>query len=348
MIDTTNCNILQVSAHQIGNKVNEEEIILSNEPLNIEDEQIRQLLLKYFTSNFKSPEVFSFTFSNGDFELNPVFKFISQIFNTTKSFHKQSINLAKLLYENSSHPNIKSGDFYVAYFSNILIGNEKTDAIGLFKSETKDSFFKLVAKGENFSLRYDNGINLDKLDKGCLVFNLNSESGFQVCILDRSNKSIEAQYWRDNFLKLRPREDDYHHTRNYLNVTKSFVTERMSEDFDATKVEQSDYLNKSIDYFKKNEQFDESIFLKEVFEDNVVIKSFKKFKSNFEVENMFEISDDFFISNSAVKRQARVFKSVLKLDKNFHIYIHGDRGMIEQGVDRDGRKYYKIYYKEET
>ena len=50
-----------------------------------------------------------------------------------------------------------------------------------------------------------------------------------------------------------------------------------------------------------------------------------------------------------MKRQARVFKSVLKLDKNFHIYIHGDRDRIERGVDeRTGRKFYKIYYDEES
>ena len=49
-----------------------------------------------------------------------------------------------------------------------------------------------------------------------------------------------------------------------------------------------------------------------------------------------------------MKRQARVFKSVLKLDKNFHIYIHGDRNKIEQGVDEKGRKFYKIYYEQEA
>jgi hypothetical protein len=49
-----------------------------------------------------------------------------------------------------------------------------------------------------------------------------------------------------------------------------------------------------------------------------------------------------------VKSQARVFKSVLKLDKDFHIYIHGDRNKIERGVDPDtGRKYYKIWYDQE-
>ncbi|GHV33811.1 hypothetical protein FACS1894178_0070 [Bacteroidia bacterium] len=40
-------------------------------------------------------------------------------------------------------------------------------------------------------------------------------------------------------------------------------------------------------------------------------------------------------------------KSVIKLDKNFDIQIHGNRDLIEQGSDSKG-KFYKIYYKEET
>ncbi len=65
-------------------------------------------------------------------------------------------------------------------------------------------------------------------------------------------------------------------------------------------------------------------------------------------ENEMEKNPSFEISNQAVKKQARVFKSVLKLDKNFHIYIHGDKKMIQQGVETDGRKFYKIYYDDES
>ena len=60
------------------------------------------------------------------------------------------------------------------------------------------------------------------------------------------------------------------------------------------------------------------------------------------------IADVFEISGNAVKKQQRVYKSVLKLDKNFHIYIHGDRELIEKGFD-DGKSmnYYKVYFREE-
>jgi hypothetical protein len=47
-----------------------------------------------------------------------------------------------------------------------------------------------------------------------------------------------------------------------------------------------------------------------------------------------------------VKKQSRGFKSIIKLYKNFHIYGHGDRKMIEQGSDEKG-KYYRLYFDEE-
>ncbi|HEY0059407.1 MAG TPA: nucleoid-associated protein, partial [Flavisolibacter sp.] len=62
----------------------------------------------------------------------------------------------------------------------------------------------------------------------------------------------------------------------------------------------------------------------------------------------FDITSSFDISAPAVKKQSRIFKSVLKLDRNFHIYIHGNTDLIEKGTDDDGRKYYKLYYQEEA
>jgi len=60
------------------------------------------------------------------------------------------------------------------------------------------------------------------------------------------------------------------------------------------------------------------------------------------------LEDKFDISDQAVKRDFKVFKSVLKLDKNFHIYVHGRRDLIERGFDDDkGKKYYKVWFENE-
>jgi hypothetical protein len=82
--------------------------------------------------------------------------------------------------------------------------------------------------------------------------------------------------------------------------------------------------------------------------DSGIIKSFRNFDSSYRQENYIEPNDNFDISPQAVKKQAKAFKSVLKLDKNFHIYIHGNRELIEQGIDKDGRKFYKIYFERES
>ncbi len=347
MIDYTNTAIEKVSVHTVGNKTNGEELRLSKSLLDTSDLKVRELLFKFFLDPFTTPEFYSFTFSNEDFTLNPVFNFASQIFDNSKIFHRNSANLATHLYELSIHPQIKSGDLFVAFFSNISIENELMDAIGIFKSENKQSFLKLDSSNENFSIQYDDGINIEKLDKGCLILNSDRDSGFRVCIIDKSNKSVEAQYWKDSFLQLKPCSDDYHHTKEFMNIAKNFVTKQLTEEFEVSRADQIDLLNRSVEYFKTNDTFDKKDFEKQVFQEDGIIKSFRNFDETYRENNDIEANDSFDISAQAVKNQARVFKSVLKLDKNFHIYIHGNRGLIQQGVEKDGRKYYKIYFEEE-
>ncbi len=125
------------------------------------------------------------------------------------------------------------------------------------------------------------------------------------------------------------------------------MTSRMDEDFDISKADKIDLLNRSIRYFKENEEFDLDEFSNIVIDNPRGAALFKTYKQEYELVMDAPIEESVSISNSAVKKQARVVKSVLKLDKNFHIYIHGNRELIEQGQDPDGRKYYKIYFKEE-
>lgn len=51
--------------------------------------------------------------------------------------------------------------------------------------------------------------------------------------------------------------------------------------------------------------------------------------------------------NVAVKKAQKHFKSIIKLDKNFHIYVHGDRNKLEQGTDEKGN-FYKVYFEKES
>jgi hypothetical protein len=103
-----------------------------------------------------------------------------------------------------------------------------------------------------------------------------------------------------------------------------------------------------VDFFKTHDIFDKEEFEQEVLQQENIIQSFSRFDERYKLENRIEIEDHFEISSQALKKQEKVFKSVIKLDKNFHIYIHGDRDLIEHGIEKDGRKFYKIYYNDES
>lgn len=349
MLDFTNTQIRNLSVHHIGNKTNGDLLQLSKQEIKIADQKLKDLLFRYFLTPISSPDFYNFTFTNQDFKLNPLYNFATSVFEQGKNFQKLSEDIAKHLFEVSSHPQIKAGDLFVVLFTNLSVNSHVLNALGIFKSENRQQFLQVnSADSAQFSLKYDEGINIDKLDKACLIYQTDEDKGLKISILDKSNKGPEAQYWRDNFLMIRPCKDEYHQTKEFLSMAKTYVTAGLPDDFEINKTEQIDMLNRSMEYFKTHESFNKGEFEREVFQDAGVIKSFRKFDEVYREDNEVEFPDNFDISEIAVKKQSRIFKSVLKLDKNFHIYIHGNKEMIEQGVEKDGRKFYKIYYKEEA
>ena len=78
------------------------------------------------------------------------------------------------------------------------------------------------------------------------------------------------------------------------------------------------------------------------------IASFKKYKQSFEQEFDSTITDNFAINNAGVKKQGRSYKKILKLDKNFHIYTHYNKDLIEKGFDEEkNMNFYKVYFRDE-
>lgn len=337
--------IKSIIIHNVGNKLNQEEILFSRKPIPT-DSNINHILINYFINAFKSNEYFNF-YHDSDLKYNEVYGFASEIFNSPDSLYENSVNLAKHLYEQSTHPKIKGGEFYTVYFKDCIIDGETVDAVGLFKSENKDTFLKVFPSGEGFEIESQQGININKLDKGCLIFNTERENGYVVAIVDNTNKGAEAQYWLDDFLHVRQRKDEYHNTQNILSLCKNFVKDELPQHFEVSKADQVDLLNKSVKFLKENDNFNMTSFTNEVIGQPEIIESFNQYKSSFQQDYDVEIVDNFTISESAVKKQARSLKSVIKLDKNFHIYVHGDRELIEQGEDNKG-KFYKVYYREES
>jgi len=348
MTGIDNIVLQQVIVHKVGNPTRNEELKLSTHPLTLNDSMVKDLLARYFLSPFNENEQYRFTHLS-DLEMNEVYVYVKELFDNPKSFTKQSQKLATLLYSKSTHVRVKEGELYVAMFDKVMLENEEHRAIGIFKSETKETFLKVFPHGQGWEVIQEEGIDINKLDKGCLIFHTNQNEGYTVCVVDKTNKQNDTRYWITDFLQVEPLANSYHHTDQSLGMCKLFIANEYADKFSVSKSDQADLLHRSMDYFKTKEQFNLKEFAEEVMHHPDVVDSFIDYKQHYQQSRNFEIGNTFDIHLSAVKKQEKGFKSVIKLDKNFHLYIHGRRDLVEKGYDeQSGKKYYKLYYDEEA
>lgn len=335
-------HIANIITHRVGNKLRDEGFHLSAKQ-SVLTEESEQYYLKYFIEPFKSEEKFRFTHPTA-IDLNEIFNLSKKIFDNDEEFISASADIAKLLYSHSEHPKINEGALHVVTFENLGYSGMKCNALGIFKSETDVPFLKMEKNSTNYQLTHDTGYELNGLDKGAIILKTPNED-FEIVVFDKNGIRSDSKFWIDDFLQLELISNDFYQTKEVMKVTREFIKSTINEEFEISKPDQMDLLNKSMDYLKNSETYDKNEFLDSVLHDEGLKKSFNAFTSDH--LNEMNVPDSFPISDVAVKKMSRSFKSVLKLDKNFHVYIHGDRNKIEKGVDELGRKYYKIYFDKE-
>lgn len=340
MIGIDEAIIRKVAHHKVSSESQNSIISDSTFDYENDDEEnlLKKILLKPFINNSHTSEFYH----EVDLEYNVLFGLSRKIYSG-EDFLDHSRNLARHLISVSKHANIKDGDLFVAQFEDLKLDNKFIEALGIYKFEEVDSFLETSTSGNVLKRSFKKGIGSRKPEKACLI--LFTEEPYTILIID--NKVSETDYWQSDFIQHRRKNDFVNKTHNTLNIAKDYITSQFHNDFEATKADQIDFLNRSVEYFKSHDIFDKHEFEQEVFENTNVIESFQRYSEVYSQENEIELSEKFEISTQAVKKQAKAFKKVLKLDKNFHIYIHGDRNLIEQGIDGTGRKFYKIFYENE-
>lgn len=347
MITCDDAIIEKMVVHKVGNKVNNEPLKLSPSEFMLHGE-IGNLLMKYFTTGFKSPLSYRLS-GEVSAENNKIWRCAKTVFDNPMELYSQSLEIAEFLYNVSEHPNIKSGELYIALLSRCFVEGETVDALGIFKSENKETYLKVFPQGEGFDIESDSGININKLDKGCIIYNKEAEEGFVVQVVDVSNRSGEAAaFWTDSFLNIRQRQDAYFNTQHTINLCKGFVSEQLPEEYEINKADQAALLSKTADYLKDCKQFDLERFGDEVFGDDEMKQSFRSYREQYEKDYDMDFADNFTLSDEALRREQRYLRTILKLDKNFTVYIHGARNRVEHGEDPEtGLKYYKFLYDQE-
>lgn len=331
--------------HRVGNRSLEEGLHLSK-TLTFYPTDLAETLFSFFLKSFKTEEYFQFQLTEREGG-NAVYEAVKTIFEEPTQLFQNSIKIAEKLYNVSANPKVKGGELFVVFFPDAIVEGINTQAIGIFKSETKERLLKTVPNENSYDVWTEEGALLSKVEKGCLIFNVEEEDGYVMSCVDNS-KGDEVGVWTDEFLGIIQRQDEYFDTENTLNLCKSYVMDKLPEEFEVSKVDQVDLLNKSMKFFKESDTFELNDFTDKVLGQEELKQSFDDYKKRFEEVYEVDLNDHFEISKNAVKKQSRFFKSIIKLDKNFHIYVHGNRSMIEQGTDEEGKKFYKLYYDAEN
>src|SRR5699024_952816 len=166
------------------------------------------------------------------------------------------------------------------------------------------------------------GVNLNKLDKGCLIFNTKveaSEEGEETSykVLSVDSNRYDTKYWLESFLGVEEMQDEAFFTKNYLNICKDFAKEVVLPA--ENKKQEVLFMIRYINDFAKNEYVKETTFINEVIEKTDLIPEFRHYKAEKGTKYRIEDSTSFPIANTAVSAARKKIKNVINLDTNMQI-----------------------------
>ncbi len=142
MLDLSSAKLEHAAIHFVGNKNNEEGVFISEEELWLDQTENSNAIKKLCTSPFSAGETWAFTHSS-ELGMNEVFVFCQRLFQNSAETLSISAELAKLLYEKSDHPQVKSGEFMICLLSDCYFQNQSVKGIVFCKMENKDLFVRL-------------------------------------------------------------------------------------------------------------------------------------------------------------------------------------------------------------
>ncbi len=330
---------------KVGNPQREEPLQTSKEVFKIGDED-RATLTALFLKPFKNliAHRFQHHSSLDKHEMNAL---AGTIFGSADSLLEQGCAIAKRLYSKSNHPNIKSGDLCIAMMDDIEIDGEMVQGICILKSETVVPFISISTRNGDLQLSTEQGINPEKIDKGCLILNHFATKGYYVLTFDRSG--VESRFWFRDFLGVRAVTDDAFLTNTYAKMAVSFLEEEKPSD-DTPPWETCTAAQDALGYFEQKEKFNLQEFEKEVLKTPDAAARFAQHRAKVEEEQGQPLEASFAISKKDVTKAKKKIGAVMKLDTGVEIHVKSNfsakqEPVLEHGFDEErGMKFIKVFF----
>ncbi len=330
---------------KIGNPQRDEPLQTSREVFNIaEDDQ--EILTAIFLKPFKNLIAYRFA-HHSSLDQHEMCNCVKAIFAGEKNLLSKGIEIAQRLYAKSSHPNIKSGDLCIAMLKEVHIEGELVNGLCILKSDSVSPFLSITTRDGDLQLSTEQGINPDKIDKGCLILDYSSKKGYYVLTFDRSGE--DTRFWVREFLGVEAVPDAAFLTNAYAKMAVSFLEEQGPENDDSPPWETATAAKDALDYFEDREQFELADFQQAVLKTPEAVAKFDEHRARIEEEQGQALETSFEISHKDVTKAMKRISAVLKLDTGVEIHIKPAAGetapVLERGYDeRRGMKFVKVFY----
>lgn len=330
------------TVQKVGNKSKEEGIAFASKA---DDMSFASEFISTLVKNTFKFDTFSQFDSIDSLDMNPSYRFVRKIFENKDDFVKQSNNLARHLYDQSIHPHISNGEFYVIYIDGCIINDETVDAILLLKTEAKDSFLTVSYENGEYSIKSQLGLSTKHLDKGCIIFNIQSDKGYLISIVETSTIRQDGRYWSNNFLYIKDIITDFQYTERIADFC-STVVHQISKKIPEKSLDLAKASRKITQILQNDgREVNTNELISSLAIDDEVTSMLSSYKKEYE-ERKGELPESFKIAQNATKRKAITKANILRIGSDFELKVLDSSAIIEQGYDDEKKQsFLKLYYR---
>ena len=365
----TSAAVTRLVLAKIGHPQRDEPLQTSKKVFEVADED-QGALTALFVKPFKSLAGYRFN-HHSSLDQHEMNQCATAIFESPEGLLEKGCDIAKRLYTKSNHPNIKSGDLCIAFVEGIDVNGDLVQGICILKSESVVPFLSISTKDGDLHLHTEQGINPEKIDKGCLILNHQSKKGFYVLTFDRSGS--DSRFWVRDFLGVVAITDSPFLTYKFANMAVAFAKDEEKakkkekkeerEEAPAAADEQDDapppweaasVAKDAMSYFEEKEQFSLQEFEEQVLRTPEAVEKFRKHKEKVEEEQGQRFDESFEISKKDVSKAKKRISTVVKLDTGVEIHVKPgfadqEDPVLERGFDDEkGMKFIKVFFNGEV
>lgn len=334
MLEVSESKVTKYAVHYVGDA-----LVMGEEAMSQPDVLLEAAFTQLAFGKLDMEQQYEF-FHETDIGLNEVYTYVKSIFDQPDSFLEQSKHIATHLHSTSQHPNIKPGELFIGCFDNCYWHSEVKKVLAIVKIDEKEMFLDIKNVQNKMTVSGIDGINVKKSNNMAIIVDMGQDKPPAVFI--KTKRKEDVVYWQERFLKIKAADEHYHKTNLALTECKKIILKE--ESFSNT--EKLGLLNKTLDYFRNEEEFQVNDYIESVFEKadavqkDIIVNTVKPYET--------------VISESAIAKVEKTYKRKIKLDDNIEIQVNVRdieevEELIEVGYDEaTNRKFYKIYFQEEV